>query len=97
MPKSTVSIADSMLVVPSNLIFSTETRRKVIALAAVAGALVATNVAVLLVLLFRTPQTSGSAPQSVPMGGRDIACVQVLRNGGVPEDCSRMYHLDFYP
>ncbi|MBS9535072.1 hypothetical protein KIH27_15905 [Mycobacterium sp. M1] len=36
-------------------------------------------------------------PFAVPMGQRDIACVQVLRNGGVPEDCSRMYHLDFYP
>lgn len=37
-------------------------------------------------------------PSDTPgFNGRDIACVQVLRNGGVPRDCDRMYHLDFYP
>lgn len=98
MSKPSVSIADSTLIVPSSLILSTATRRKVTVLAAVAVALIATNLLTLLVLLFTHFTASApSAPYSVPMGQRDVACVQVLRNGGVPEDCSRMYHLDFYP
>lgn len=27
----------------------------------------------------------------------DKACIGVLSNGGVPDDCSRMYNLDFFP
>lgn len=27
----------------------------------------------------------------------DAACVQVLRNGGLPDDCSRMYHVLPFP
>ena len=39
----------------------------------------------------------GTGDVSNGMTSVDQACVNVLRNGGVPEDCSRMYRLDFYP
>lgn len=43
-----------------------------------------------------TAMTVGSGNQE-PMSDVDKACVSVLSNGGVPDDCSRMYNLDFFP
>lgn len=34
---------------------------------------------------------------TAPMSNVDRTCVAVLHNGGVPEDCSRMYHLSIFP
>ena len=97
MSKSTVSIADSTLVIPSDMVISSETRRKIIGLVAVVLALVVTNFALLIVLLVKPSTGNPAGPKMFSATERDLACIQVLRNGGVPEDCSRMYHLDFYP
>lgn len=97
MPKSTVSINDSTMIIPSSLILSTEAQRKLTALFAVAAALIATNIAVLFMLMFKPTTATPASPQIPQFNGRDVACVQVLRNGGMPRDCDRMYHLDFYP
>ena len=36
---------------------------------------------------------SSELPSS--FSGRDLACVQVLANGGVARDCDRMYNMEF--
>lgn len=60
----------------------------VIASAAAAISLLA--VAVMAGMLAASPSSDGF---SRGMTDVDRACVSVLHNGGMPEDCSRMYHL----
>lgn len=54
------------------------------------AALIITNLALVFVSVSKSVSPSG-------MSAVDRTCVAVLHNGGVPEDCSRMYHLSIFP
>lgn len=62
--------------------------RRVIGVAAVAAALLLGG----WTLGHEVFPPTGTDPTS-SMTDVDKACVQVLHNGGMPDDCSRMYHL----
>ncbi|TXH11167.1 MAG: hypothetical protein E6R04_03135 [Spirochaetes bacterium] len=78
---------------------STFPRKGVFYTALAAGVfLVASNIAMFVVIaVFGISKMASPADISMELSAVDKACVAVLHNGGVPEDCSRMYRLDLIP
>lgn len=66
---------------------------------AVGAILVAANITMLAIVAVVGISKMASPVTDITVGlsAVDKACVAVLHNGGVPEDCSRMYRLDIYP
>lgn len=79
-------------VIPPNppSLITKKVRRALFGLAGFAAVMMVFNAVLLTALVV------GSDTQEV-MSDVDKACVGVLSNGGVPDDCSRMYNLDFFP